>query len=379
MTIFQNSRCGVGAALMAPVHDDDSIGNISTTPISDATRKFLDAAEAAPGTDTPTTSPNDPVIGAPDLSTFYLDMTTDYVRPDFRFRFSGIEIVQSGGIVALSGKAKQGKTQFLTILAAVALSGRDFGGLQRVAPPSSVLWIDTEQSQYDLQTNMLRLYRTAAWEQRSESAAHGLYVYGLRACSPSQRIDLINQAIEKHTPGFIIIDGLRDLVNDFNDVTESNKVITWLLQVSAALPQTTIFCVLHTNDNSEKMRGHLGTELMNKCSDRFDVTRKDTHFEVRHISRHLEAPTICFYIDSMGTHQPWSAGLDDAITPDTALEQAFADLAPGGTLPFNSLVKRYAQMRVIPQAAAKAELKMLIGKRVYKSPINGEFSLMPGT
>lgn len=345
------------AFLHAPVNDDaDTIGG-TPSPMSDKTRNFVDAATihddgAAHDRD------DEPLEPGIDISPYRFNMADEIARPDFRFRICGTEIVQSGGIVALSGKAKQGKTQFLTILTAVAMSGFDFGTLQRMTPPKSVLWIDTEQSPFDLQTNMTRLYNLTGWSPRTDSANHGLFIYMLRPCSPKQRVEIINKAIETHTPDFIIIDGLRDLLTDFNDVEQSNQVVTWLLQTSAALPQATIFAVLHTNDGSDKMRGHLGTELMNKCADRFDVSKKDGYFSVQHISRHMEAPgAFEFYIDSTGTYRPWSQGANDIVQPDQVAVQIFAD---DEALDFAELVKRYAKARVITQSAAKAELKALI-------------------
>lgn len=302
------------------------------------------------------------------LSGARLDMTAEMTAPDFRFKIGGVQMCPSGGITAVTGHAKQGKSQFLIVLAAIAMNGRQFGNLQRVTASQKILWIDTEQSPYDVYTNMARLYRLANLEEKTDTEKHGLNVYMLRPFSPAERRDLINEAIKQHNPDLIIIDGVRDLINNFNDEAESTDLTTWLLKTSSLLPHANIFCVIHTNDGSDKMRGHLGTELFNKCSDRFDVSKENGYFAARHISRHVEAmDKLCFCIDNAGDLVPYSTGSAANLTADLVeapaaiLKRIFTE---GEPLPFNTIVKTFAAETVIPQAKARPILKAMINERV---------------
>ena len=74
------------------------------------------------------------------------------------------------------------------------------------------------------------------------------------------------EAVERYDPDLVIVDGIRDLVNDINDGVLAQEVMEELMQM-AALKNCCIVCVLHQNKGSEdhNLRGWIGTELMNKA------------------------------------------------------------------------------------------------------------------
>jgi hypothetical protein len=72
-------------------------------------------------------------------------------------------------------------------------------------------------------------------------------------------------------PDAVFIDGIRDIIGDFNDNEESSNLVTDLMAL-AEQRQICIWNTLHMNprpknDDESKMRGHLGTELGNKITD----------------------------------------------------------------------------------------------------------------
>ena len=95
-----------------------------------------------------------------------------------------------------------------------------------------------------------------------------------------ERWRLIRNAIEQVNPDIVFVDGLRDLVNNFNDNEESAEIVSEMMTL-ASNRNLCIWNVLHmnpkpSNDDESKMRGHLGTELGNKVSDTFvSVKKKD--------------------------------------------------------------------------------------------------------
>lgn len=306
---------------------------------------------------TPQGEPKPEQVQQINFKSYLVDMTELAARPDFRLRAHGVGLIPSGSITAVSGQAKQGKTQFLTAITAVMMSGKNFGAMKRETAPQAILWADTEQSVYDIQTNLGRLYNLAGIPQGTPTEKVGLHVLTLRACSAEERLQIIQQAIDETDPEIIIIDGVRDLLHDFNDITQSDQVITWVMKNSAARPQSNIFCVIHTNDGTDKMRGHLGTELMNKCADRFTVTKKNGHFEVKHTARHqeLNAPFV-FKINEEGQLAP----VEDAETSGLIEEpcETLADIFKGEeTLSFAEITKRFAKAQGISQVKASELLK----------------------
>jgi hypothetical protein len=86
-----------------------------------------------------------------------------------------------------------------------------------------------------------------------------------------RRYETIKKAIEAIQPDAVFIDGIRDIIGDFNDNAESSTLVGELM----AIAESRGICIWNTlhmnprpkNDDESKMRGHLGTELGNKITD----------------------------------------------------------------------------------------------------------------
>ncbi len=172
-------------------------------------------------------------------------------------------IATPGNISLIIGKPKSRKTFFANALGAAGLGNclimnRIQGSLPK--EQNRILYFDTEQSPYDAQRSAGRTIRLAGISSLSYFP-----FYGLRTCSPMERIDYIERIINS-TPklGLVIIDGIRDCVSSINDEKEaieiSGKLMTWTQDRNLH-----IVCILHQNKNDYHARGHLGTELTNKA------------------------------------------------------------------------------------------------------------------
>lgn len=65
---------------------------------------------------------------------------------------------------------------------------------------------------------------------------------------------------------FIVLDVITDCVFNFNDTKDSMKLIDMMNQ-SINRYDVTFLCLIHENPgNTDKARGHLGTEILNKAS-----------------------------------------------------------------------------------------------------------------
>lgn len=71
-------------------------------------------------------------------------------------------------------------------------------------------------------------------------------------------------------PLFVVLDVTSDCVEDFNKVDKSMELID-MMNRSVNEHNVTFLCILHENPRSDKMRGHLGTELGNKASTTLQV------------------------------------------------------------------------------------------------------------
>ena len=201
---------------------------------------------------------------------------------EFLFRLFGKPCFPRGELVAITGKAKSGKTFVTSMLMSNSLSpdpsrggeGSDYRlGLRRGREEAlRVLWYDTEQSDestQDILKNriipMINYGKDAATPLALWRGAGG-EVFNVRAVEWKQRRALLKEAVVHCQPDLVIVDGIRDLVNDINDGVLAQEVMEELLHL-ATQQNCCIVCVLHQNKGSEdhNLRGWIGTELMNKA------------------------------------------------------------------------------------------------------------------
>jgi hypothetical protein len=221
---------------------------------------------------------------------------------EFLFSWNGTPCFARGELVAVTGKAKSGKT-YLNSLLMAACAGEGRLGLSRMSDkPLRVVWIDTEQSE-DTTCEILR-DRIAAMTGvlPDENLFH---VFNLRKIKWQDRMLLVLSAIAICQPDLVIFDGIRDVVGDINDYTEAQNTIGQLLNIASEY-HPCIVCVLHQNKAVEDktLRGALGTELQNKSFETYECAKdQDTRiFSIRQTAtRKYDMPDkIQFCLDSDG-------------------------------------------------------------------------------
>ena len=171
-------------------------------------------------------------------------------------------ICSEGNISAVVGEAKSKKTFLCTAIVGSMLelqASRQFGIEHRFC---RVLWIDTEQSREHIQKVLFRINLLSRLPL--DSSLPHILTQTLREESPKQRLELMRYAIEYHKPKLVVIDGVSDLLTNTNNLEESEALVAELLTLST-IYSCHIMCVLHTNPNSDKARGHLGSTLMRKA------------------------------------------------------------------------------------------------------------------
>lgn len=242
-------------------------------------------------------------INAEELRQYWLDPEQEYPEPHYLYEYNGVAFSPLGGIQAISGQKKNGKTFVLAQLMAAALgTGTErvtqyLGGLRTNAETvewlghePKVLYCDTEMEQLNTAKVLRRVHWLCGWDMKQRSDR--FFVLWLREVPKTEhrtankeRWRLIKNAIEQTSPDIVFIDGLRDLVNDFNDNSESSAIVGEMMSL-ASQKNICIWNVLHynprpSNDDESKMRGHLGTELGNKVSDTFvSIKKKDNEGNV---------------------------------------------------------------------------------------------------
>lgn len=196
------------------------------------------------------------------------------------FRMFDIPCFYRGELVADCGKAKSGKTYFLSIIMAACLTQKALA-LERFVvddtneadiKPLRVLWIDTEQSQQSTQ-EILRdriIPLIKGTDGTAKDINSTLYAFNLRGLGFDKRQKMVETAIRTIMPDIAIIDGIKDLMTDINDAVQATLIMEKLMALAKA-QNCCIVCVLHQNkgEQDRNMRGSIGTELTNKAFEVF--------------------------------------------------------------------------------------------------------------
>ena len=223
---------------------------------------------------------------------YLLDPRENYPEPYYMLEYNGVPFSKIGGMGAMSGQKKNGKSFVFTQLMA-AIVGDGCERVQQYLPGLRVpertieylghkpraLYIDTEMERLSSAKVMRRVHWLCDVDMNAPFPEDRFAVLWLKNMPRNedkrpyiQRFDLIKTAIEIIQPDVVFIDGLRDLVASINDEEAGTTILDYFGSI-AEERNLSIWLALHQNPsrNNEvedaKMRGWIGTELGNKVSD----------------------------------------------------------------------------------------------------------------
>lgn len=213
----------------------------------------------------------------------HLKATDVYAVPPEIIRVNSSTIGTLGNFSASTGKAKSKKTFNVSAIVAAALSNNEVLCYAASFPNDKrkVLYIDTEQSKFHCQKVMKRILRLA--ELPTDVDCPNLIFVAMRELSPEKRRIIIDYMLSNiEGLGLVVIDGIRDLMYDINNPTESTQIINLLMKWSSSY-NLHIHTVLHLNKGDDNTRGHIGTELNNKAETVLQVTKSQTDANISEV------------------------------------------------------------------------------------------------
>ena len=302
------------------------------------------------------------------LRPYLLDPREDYPEPYHMLEYNGVPFSKVGGLAAISGQKKNGKSFVLTQLMA-AILGNGCDKTQRYLPGLSVpertieylghepkvLYVDTEMEKLSSAKVLRRVHWLCDWDMKYPNDRFSvLWLKNMpkddNKKAYMQRFDMIRLAIDAIQPDVMFVDGLRDLLASIND----EESITTILDYFGGIAEDrnmSIWMALHQNpqrkndDDEAKMRGWAGTELGNKVSDTlvsiktktpngvtFTVKQQDARdkdiddwkFEVTDDAGNLGVPKII----NSGANLP-SKSKEQVTCDDTSLIREWIEQAKG--------------------------------------------------
>jgi hypothetical protein len=226
-------------------------------------------------------------------------------RPIPIIKLGGKNIATVGDISTVTGQAKARKSYFLSAVLTAALNPNYYAGFLDVdLPPDrpKIIWIDTEQSKFWSQQILNRVKRSGVTEEEIDER---IIYLNCRSLSTAQLKAITYVSLDSYAKesAFMILDGSRDLVSSVNNEDESTQLSRWLPEIAAHY-NCNITNVLHQNPSGgsdSKMRGHLGTELMNKSEFVVQIVKHEKDKEVfiakSMLSRDIGTDELCFTIN----------------------------------------------------------------------------------
>jgi archaellum biogenesis ATPase FlaH len=251
--------------------------------------------------------------------------TTVIPKRHFLFSMFGKPCFPKGELVALTGKEKSGKTFVSSLLMSLCFCQELLGVKRNGGERLPVLWYDTEQSEEStLEILVERISRMCGLEG-AEFPADMFNVFNVRAEPWRERLPLLEEAINACQPQLVVLDGIRDLVDDINDGVLAQDVIERLMHLASDCG-CCIVCVLHQNKSVEDktLRGWIGTELANKSFEVYECSKNsDRIFSCRQTRtrKYDISETLRFSVADDGLPRPCSFEELERIAREQAKER----------------------------------------------------------
>lgn len=159
--------------------------------------------------------------------------------------------------VVFSGIPKSGKSTYMAATTGSAFSDSDIFKIKLHLPHDRdrIAYFDTESSEFDFYRQIDRVVELAQLDTYPDT----LDAFCTREDSPEQVVEMINTYL-KNTPtcSVLIIDGILDLLHDYNNITESSNLIKWIKRLTK-LYNILVIGVLHIGKKGENTLGHVGS------------------------------------------------------------------------------------------------------------------------
>ncbi len=230
-----------------------------------------------------------------------IDLSVFPPKPKEVLRLNGGIWGTMGNFTVVTGKAKSKKTFLITAAVAAAVGAKvvinNIEG--RLPAGSKIIWFDTEQGKYHITKAARRAVEIAGLAPDTVN----MEVYALRQIKTAYRLQFIDDMISNNKGiKLVVIDGIRDILNDINSPEEAMRISDYLLRWTENKDNDLhIICVLHTNKTDGNLRGHIGTELLNKSETVIDVSLDEKNKDVSIVScersRNMPFDEFAFTID----------------------------------------------------------------------------------
>ena len=361
-----------------------------------------------------------------DVSQDFLDFDEPYRPPRYTMEREGVPFADVGELHIISGKPGNGKTGLMSQLEAATLGGqfgkticRQVGHIQRddggniinddtnrpvyQPRPTRILHIDTEQGKDDTIAFKNRVISMSGINP--QEAKEHFFILRLRDTETAkERWRKILKAIWQVGPTDIFLDGMLDIVEDYNDQVECQPIIRKCMMLATHY-DTSLWAVLHENPMVDKLVGTLGSITQRKVSEIFSVIKvkqcdlkpneqrpdlPDIYFRVKqNKARGRDVQNWLFqYVTNQGG---WGQPVEIEDNGKPATEPKPKDneqellkfivrtlgefMAPPKSDYFTNIVKELKNRMHVGETKAKTYFNKANDEGVFHRPVNGRYTL----
>ena len=274
------------------------------------------------------------------IKTLRIDLSIDEPDIEFLFERDGVGCISKGDIITIKGKAKAGKSTFLICLITALLTG-EYMGFRARKQGCKAIYVDTEQNPANTRRIIRKVNALCGYDDKTNKWG-SLEAFNLRGNESAKRSSLVDEIVKYSMPDLLIIDGAKDLISngDINDPKTCGDVAQQFMTLTKIYP-ISIITILHENKNDTNLRGHIGSELLNKSNEVWQVKKLDGVFEVEQTdNRNESVDGFSFTINN--EKLPVAIAFTPKIAPAERLKQnklnAFRKCLPPLTM------KRYSEL-----------------------------------
>jgi len=267
-----------------------------------------------------------------------------------------IPMLHRRNISTIAASAKVGKTFLISAIAAATLHKDTFLDMYCPKENMKVLFVDTEQDSSDTQIVAQRVHTILHWPTNESNPS--FTALNLREYATAERLSIIEAAIIDLVPDMVLIDGVVDLVDNFNDIVESRGIIMKLAKWSSFY-NCHICVALHVNKGTNELRGHLGAFLKQKGELILLLTKVEgstPYIEAKPIdSRHRPIDGFCFRINVEALPELYAPEPKAAKSPK--LDKLFSEILPIPTsLNYSDLKKKVMEIGNVKVSMAEKRI-----------------------
>ncbi len=175
-------------------------------------------------------------------------------------KLSGTPILGHQNLTGIIANPGFGKSSIVESIGANLLNpSADCLGFEVDQSCNGIIIVDNERTNADVWNSFSRMCRRAGIVEGG--GTNNIILAGMRSIARlSERIQAIESLLENNPCSLLLFDGAGDLVEDTNDLSQAIECRIWLREITVKY-NTSILVTLHPNPNSNKPRGHQGSEI----------------------------------------------------------------------------------------------------------------------